>query len=83
MTQAATTPGALPSSPMARATVLLVDDEPALLEAMRQGLGEDFELATALSTARPEMLMAERPYAVVACDHVMLGEAGLSFLVRK
>src|SRR5664280_1710785 len=57
--------------------------EPALLEAMRQGLGEDFELATAPSAARAEMLMAERPYAVVACDPVMPGEAGLSFLVRK
>jgi DNA-binding NarL/FixJ family response regulator len=26
--------------------------------------------------------MSARPYAVVVCDHVMPGEAGLSFLVR-
>ena len=82
MTQAAPAPSESPCPPDEREAVLLVDDEPALLDAMRQGLGGDFELATASSAAIAEARMAERRYSVVVCDHVMPGEAGLSFLVR-
>jgi len=82
MTPAAPAPGELPWPPGELAAVLLVDDEPALLEAMRDGLGGDFELVTATSAAIAERLMAARPFGVVICDHVMPGEAGLSFLVR-
>jgi len=82
MTQAVPALGEAPFPPAERTAVLLVDDEPALLDAMRQGLGEDFELATAASAATAERLLAARPFAVVVCDHVMPGEAGLSFLVR-
>jgi len=74
------TPGQ--SQTAGRGPVLLVDDEPALLNAMKEGLGADFAVETAASAAEAERLMAARTYAVVICDHVMPGEEGLGFLVR-
>ena len=66
----------------ARGPVLLVDDEPALLDAMTQGLAGEFEIVTASSAAEAVSRMALRKYAVVICDHVLPGETGLDFLVR-
>jgi DNA-binding NarL/FixJ family response regulator len=65
-----------------RLPVLLVDDEPQLLEAMREGLAVEFAIETAASAAEAEMLMAAQKFAVVICDHVLPGEAGLDFLIR-
>lgn len=71
-----------PPMPADRLPVLLVDDEPKLLEAMREGLVTDFEIETAGSAAEAEQLMAAREFAVVICDHILPGEAGLDFLMR-
>ncbi len=68
--------------PADRLPVLLIDDEPKLLEAMREGLAEEFALETAGSAAEAERLMAARPFAVVICDYILPGEAGLDFLIR-
>lgn len=76
------TPGKSESTPAARGRVLLVDDERALLDTMSEGLGTEFEVETAATAAEAELLMATRSYAVVVCDHLMPGEAGLDFLVR-
>jgi two-component system response regulator HupR/HoxA len=70
------------STPIGRTKVLVIDDEPALLDVMRQEMGGEFDLETATSAAAAEQLIATRRYAVVVCDHVMPGEAGLDFLVR-
>ena len=70
------------SLPAERTLVLVVDDEPALLETMRLWLEEEFEVAVAGSAAAAEKLMAARRFAVVVCDHMLPGEAGLDFLVR-
>ena len=67
---------------VARRPVLLVDDEPALLDAMSQGLAGEFEVVTAASAAEAVSRMALRKYAVVICDHVLPGETGLDFLIR-
>ena len=75
-------PGEPQSAPADRPAVLLVDDEPAFLGAMRQILGAEFAVETAASAAAAENLLAARPYAVVICDHLMPGEAGLGFLIR-
>ena len=70
-------------SPLAaRRPVLLVDDEPALLDAMAQGLAGEFEVVTAASAAEAVSRMAMRKYAVVICDHILPGETGLDFLIR-
>ena len=66
----------------ARRPVLLVDDEPAFLDAMTQGMAGEFEVVTAASAAEAVSRMAMRKYAVVICDHVLPGEAGLDFLIR-
>ncbi len=66
----------------ARKPVLLVDDEPAFLDAMTQGMAGEFEVVTAASAAEAVSRMAMRKYAVVICDHVLPGEAGLDFLIR-
>ena len=70
-------------SPLAaRRPVLLVDDEPAFLDAMAQGMAGEFEVVTAASAAEAVSRMAMRKYAVVICDHILPGEAGLDFLIR-
>jgi two-component system response regulator HupR/HoxA len=70
-------------SPLAaRRPVLLVDDEPAFLDAMAQGMAGEFEVVTAASAAEAVSRMAMRKYAVVICDHILPGETGLDFLIR-
>lgn len=65
-----------------RAVVLLVDDEPALLDSLRQGLKDEFDLDFAASAEEAELMMATRNYDVVVSDHLMTGEEGLQFLIR-
>jgi two-component system response regulator HupR/HoxA len=60
----------------------LVDDEPALLDLLTTELSRDFDIDTARSVDEADLSMATRPYDAVVCDHVMVGEAGLSFLAR-
>ena len=61
---------------------MLVDDEAALLQSMRLSLSQEFDLDIAASAAEAERMMANRPYQVIVCDHLMPGEEGLHFLVR-
>ena len=62
--------------------VLLVDDEPLLLDALSQELKEACNLYTANSAADAETLLAARRYDVIICDHMLPGEQGLDFLLR-
>jgi DNA-binding NtrC family response regulator len=73
-----TTPGGKGSP----TTVLLVDDEAALLQSLRLALQHEFEIELASSAEEAEMMMATKNYQVVVCDHLMPGEEGLSFLIR-
>jgi two-component system response regulator HupR/HoxA len=66
----------------AKPAVLLVDDERALLDVMRLGLGEKFDVETAVSTEEAEMLLALKKFDVIVCDHLMPEEMGLDFLIR-
>jgi len=66
-----------------RPVVLLVDDEPGLLDSMRPGLERDFDLDCANSAEEADMLLATRSYDVVVSDHLMPGEEGLKFLIRS
>ncbi|HUJ43231.1 MAG TPA: response regulator [Opitutaceae bacterium] len=68
--------------PAGRVRVLLVDDEPALLDALQQGMAGEFDVETAKSAAEAETRIGTRTYAVLICDHMLPGEAGLDFLVR-
>ena len=63
-------------------SVLLVDDEAALLQSMRLSLQREFDIDLASSAAEADLMMATKEYAVVVCDHLMPGEEGLQFLIR-
>jgi CheY-like chemotaxis protein len=62
--------------------VLLVDDEPLLLELLGQELQESCKVFTAGSAAQADVRLAARHYDVIVCDHMLPGEQGLDFLTR-
>ncbi|CAG1016523.1 Hydrogenase transcriptional regulatory protein hupR1 [Burkholderiaceae bacterium] len=64
----------------ALATVLLVDDEPRSLEAMRRTLEEDFEVLLAESAADARTQLERQPVAVILCDQRMPDLTGVQFL---
>ncbi|HET9822580.1 MAG TPA: sigma-54 dependent transcriptional regulator [Burkholderiaceae bacterium] len=68
----------LPEGP--HATVLLVDDEPRSLEAMRRTLDEDFRVLTAADAAAARAWMQRGPVDVVLCDQRMPGTTGVALL---
>jgi response regulator RpfG family c-di-GMP phosphodiesterase len=63
--------------------LLLIDDEPYILELMRTGLAADFEIETAASAEEAALLTGTRKYDVIVCDQVMPGQNGLEFLMRS
>ncbi len=72
-------PGPKPTAPP---VVLLVDDEPLLLEAFGRELKESFRLYTAASASEADLRLAARRYDVIVSDHMLPGEQGLDFLMR-
>jgi response regulator RpfG family c-di-GMP phosphodiesterase len=65
----------------ARAAVLLVDDEPRILSALRRSLRrEGYELLTAGSAAEALAVLAQRPVDLVVSDQKMRGASGLDLL---
>ena len=63
--------------------VLLIDDEPYILELMRTGLEDEFEIVTAPSGEEATRLTATRQFDVIVCDQIMPGQNGLEFLMRS
>lgn len=66
--------------PTSRPFVLLVDDEPHSLSAMRMALEDEFEILTAPDAAAAARLMEEEWVQVVVCDQRMPGQTGVEFL---
>jgi DNA-binding NtrC family response regulator len=62
--------------------VLLVDDEPLLLDSLGQELQGACRVYTATSAAEADLKLAARHYDVIVCDHMLPGEQGLDFLCR-
>jgi CheY-like chemotaxis protein len=62
--------------------VLLVDDEPALLDSMSLVLRETCKVYTAGSVAEADLRLVARRFDVIVCDHMLPGEQGLDFLGR-
>jgi len=69
----------LPSWP-ADATVLLVDDEPRSVDAMRRTLDEDFKVLTAHGADAARAWLQRHPVDVILCDQRMPGVTGVQFL---
>jgi DNA-binding NtrC family response regulator len=68
--------------PSAIPVVLLVDDEPGILDALVQEMEGSFKVFTAASVIEAEQLLAARRYDVIVCDHMLPGEQGIDFLSR-
>lgn len=64
----------------ARPTVLLVDDEPHSLAAMRMALEDEFDCVTAADAGAALTIMQDQWVQVVICDQRMPGQSGVEFL---
>lgn len=64
------------------ASVLMVDDEEALLGIYAAILAPHFDVATAGNAQEADVLMQQQNFKVIIADHLMPGETGLSFLAR-
>ncbi|MFL6444075.1 MAG: response regulator [Candidatus Sulfotelmatobacter sp.] len=62
--------------------ILLVDDEPNVLDGYRRTLGREFALETAVGGQEALALMEKAPYAVVVSDMRMPGMDGVQLLSR-
>ena len=68
---------------MTRGSILLVDDEPKIRQALAQALRDDGHDVTASADARAALtLMGERPYDLLVVDNLMPGMTGLE-LIRE
>lgn len=65
-----------------RPTLLLVDDEPHSLSAMRMALEDEFDCVTAADAGAALTRMEEEWVHVVICDQRMPGRSGVEFLTE-
>jgi DNA-binding NtrC family response regulator len=63
-------------------SVLLVDDEPALLDIYAAILGPHFDVVIAGDAKEADALIQGKTFKVIVADHLMPGETGLRFLMR-
>ena len=70
------------SSAAAKDSILVVDDEPPILEAFAAALSPYFEVSTAASAREADFILRKKEFKVVISDHLMPGGNGMSFLVR-
>ena len=66
----------------ARPAILLVDDEPHSLAAMRMALEDEFEILTAGDAAQAARVLEEEWVQVILCDQRMPGRSGVEFLTE-
>ena len=69
-------------APKPPGSVLLVDDEKALLEIYATILKPHFEVTTANDAREAEAFLQKKAFKVIVADHTMPGETGLSLLMR-
>ncbi|MEO7415110.1 MAG: response regulator [Opitutaceae bacterium] len=62
--------------------VLLVDDEPPLLDVFAVALAPYFEVVLAHSVREADFALQKGPFKVVVADHLMPGGNGMEFLIR-
>lgn len=62
------------------ATVLIVDDEPRSIEALRRTLDEDFAVLAAGSADEARAQLERHAVDVILCDQRMPGQTGVQFL---
>ncbi|PTV95497.1 two-component system response regulator HupR/HoxA [Rhodobacter aestuarii] len=62
--------------------ILLVDDEPHSLSAMKLALEDDFDILTAKGAAEALAILEEEWVQVIICDQRMPGRTGVDFLTE-
>lgn len=70
------------SNAVAKDAILVVDDEPPILEAFAAALSPYFDVSTAASSREADFILRKKEFKVVISDHLMPGGNGMSFLVR-
>ena len=65
---------------LSRDLILVVDDEPQSLDAIRRTLEEDFDVALASSADEARRCLQAREVSVVLCDQRMPEQTGVEFL---
>jgi two-component system response regulator HupR/HoxA len=63
-------------------TILVVDDEPAILESIELTLGDDYRVLTARSAREGVEVLEREEVSLVIADQVMPGVSGAEFLER-
>jgi response regulator RpfG family c-di-GMP phosphodiesterase len=72
------------SEPAAPPTILVVDDEPVVLSALKQTLERDgFHVVACASPLKALAILAERDFAVIISDQRMPEMLGLDFLIES
>jgi len=67
--------------PMKKHTVLFIDDDEMILNAIKRALrNENYHILTATSGDRGLMLLKDHPVGLVICDYQMPGKSGLEVL---
>jgi DNA-binding response OmpR family regulator len=67
---------------MSKKQVLILDDDPAALEAMEAALGREFLVFLATNIPGAEAVLCHETVNLVVLDVVLKGESGLEFLTR-
>ena len=67
---------------VAKDAILIIDDEPPILEAFAAALGPHFDISVASSAREADFILRKKEFKVVISDHLMPGGNGMSFLVR-
>lgn len=67
-------------APRIRPTILLVDDEPHSLSAMKMALEDEFDILTAPDAAAATRVLEEQWVQAIFCDQRMPGQSGVAFL---
>ena len=70
------------AAPPKKDSILLVDDERALLDVFEAALGPYFQITKAYSVREADFILQKQTFKVVVADHLMPGGNGMNFLVR-
>jgi diguanylate cyclase len=63
-----------------RCSVLLLDDQPAVLALLARQLGREFDTATATTPSQAQTMLVERPFDIVVSDLQLGNVSGIAFL---
>jgi response regulator RpfG family c-di-GMP phosphodiesterase len=71
-----------PPYPSKKGPVLIVDDEPHMLNLLRRMIRDEFDFFEADRAEQAEAILRQHPVKVMLCDHFMPGETGLDLAAR-